>query len=318
MNALLFDGGLRFRNDYPEPACGKGESLVAISVAGICATDLEIVKGYMGFRGVPGHEFVGRVIQSGRPGLKGARVVGEINCSCGRCDLCRRGLQKHCRSRTVLGIQGRDGAFADYLSLPDDNLHILPGKISDQAAVFAEPLAAACQACDDAGVREGEEVAILGDGRLGLLTALAFLAHGTRVTLIGTHRQKLAIAGRAGARTVVSGEAGRGGPYDAVIEATGSPDGLAQALAMVRPRGRIVMKTTVACRHALSLASLVIDEVSLVGSRCGNFNAAIALLEQGRVDPEPMISARYPLSEGEAAFSRAGDHDALKVVFLNS
>jgi alcohol dehydrogenase len=276
------------------------------------------MKGYMGFRGVPGHEFVGRVVESDRRELIGERVVGEINCPCRGCVLCRAGLGKHCRSRSVLGIQGRNGAFAEYLTLPDVNLHRVPASVSDREAVFVEPLAAACQALEQSGVSGGDKVVVLGDGKLGLLIAMIFAVSGAAVAVVGTHEKKLAIAERAGitARTVAG--AASCAEADIVVEATGSPTGLECALRMVRPGGTIVLKTTVAAPHTLDLSRLVVDEVSLIGSRCGSFDEALALLAENRLDVLPLISAEYPLERGREAFAKAGERDSLKVLLTVS
>jgi len=314
MRALLFDGKLRFTTEYPRPERSDQEACIAVSLAGICATDIEIVKGYMGFRAILGHEFVGKVVESGRSELVGKRVVGEINCPCGRCELCRRGLGNHCPERSVLGIKNRDGVFAEYLVLPDRNLHVVPDTVSDQDAVFSEPLAAACRAFEQANVCEGEQAVVLGDGRLGLLIAAVFIACGIEITVIGKHTEKLAIACGWGARTeLIPGDA-RDLKADVVVDATGSASGLSRAMEMVRPGGRIVMKTTIAAPHALSLAPLVVNEVSLIGSRCGSFEHALALLSGKRVGVGALISAEYPLERGEEALQRAGSGGALKVL----
>lgn len=315
MRALVYDGKLSLRDDYPRPERKPGESLVAVSLAGICATDLEIVKGYMGFRGVLGHEFTGRVAESDRKDLIGARVVGEINCPCGRCALCRRGLGKHCPSRSVLGIQGRDGAFADYLVLPDGNLHAVPDGVSDREAVFTEPLAAAWQALIQAVPAKGEEAVVLGDGRLGLLVAMVFAAEGVPVTLLGKHGDKLAIARKAGAKTGMIGGADRLLRADLVVEATGHPSGLETALRIVRPAGRIVLKTTVAGPHTTGLAPLVVNEVTVIGSRCGPFDRALGSLASRSVDVSAMVSAEFTLEKGvEAMRAAAGSLKVLLAV----
>ncbi|MCX6353351.1 MAG: alcohol dehydrogenase catalytic domain-containing protein [Candidatus Aureabacteria bacterium] len=315
MRALFFDGKLKFTAEHPRPERSDQEACVAVSLAGICATDIEIVKGYMGFRGILGHEFVGKVLESGRSELVGKRVVGEINCPCGSCELCRRGLGNHCPERSVLGIKNRDGAFAEYLVLPDKNLHLVPDTVSDRDAVFSELLAAACRAFEQANIREGEQVAVLGDGRLGLLIAAVFIAHGVEITVIGKHGEKLAIAHGWGARTELIPGDPRDLRADIVVDATGSASGLAYAMEMVRPGGRIVMKTTIAAPHALSLAPLVVNEITLIGSRCGSFDHALALLAGKRVGVGALISAEYPLERAEEAFKRAGSGGALKVLF---
>lgn len=312
MRALVYDGRLRLRDDYPPPKRRPGESLVAVSLAGICATDLEIVKGYMGFHGVLGHEFVGRVIESDRPGLVGRRVVGEINCPCGRCAFCRRGLGNHCPSRTVLGIQGRDGAFADLLALPDGNLHAVPDGVTDREAVFVEPLAAAHQALIQGAPARGEEVVVLGDGRLGILVAMLFAAEGMKVTLIGKHAEKLEVARRAGIPTALSGSPRSAPGAEIVVEATGTASGLESALGIVRPAGRIVLKTTIAGPHTLRLAPVVVNEIAVIGSRCGPFGPALRSLASRSVDLSGMVQAEYPLEEGVEAMRAAAG--SLKVI----
>lgn len=316
MRALVYNGTVHLRTDYPAPERTPGESLVAVSLAGICATDLEIVRGYMGFRGVLGHEFVGRVTESDRSDLIGRRVVGEINCPCGRCALCARGLGKHCPSRNVLGIQGRDGAFADLLVLPDNNLHPVPEGVSDREAVFTELLAAAWQALIQAAPAKGEETVILGDGRLGILVAMVFASEGLPVTLLGKHPEKLALARAAGAETRLVGEAHGMPEADVVVEATGSPSGLAMALGIVRPTGRIVIKTTVAVPHSVALAPLVVNEVTVIGSRCGPFGRALESLSAHAVDVSSLVGAEFPLERGVEAMRAAAG--ALKVLLTIS
>ena len=314
MKALVYDQNVMFSDDYPSPRRVDGESLVAVSIAGICATDLQIVKGYMGFRGVPGHEFVGRVEESDTEELIGKRVVGEINCPCGRCEMCRRGLGGHCASRSVLGIQGRDGAFAEYLTLPDENLHIVPANVSDREAVFTEPVAAACRALDQAELSGEENVFVLGDGRLGLLIAKVFAASGVTITLFGKHRDKLAIAGASGIRTGISDETVEERIADVVIDATGDPSGLERALKVVRPTGRVILKTTVASPYRINLSPLVVDEISIIGSRCGPFDKALELLSGKRIEVSSMISAEFPLERGLDAFGKAKGNSTLKVL----
>ncbi|HKE01362.1 MAG TPA: alcohol dehydrogenase catalytic domain-containing protein [Planctomycetota bacterium] len=309
MRALVVDQGrVSHRTDRPEAAPAEGEVNVAVHLAGICATDLEIQAGYMGFAGVPGHEFVG-VARGGR--LAGRRVVGEINAACGRCDRCARGMDRHCADRTVLGIVGRDGAFAESLSLPERNLHALPDAISDESAVFVEPLAAAFAIFEQVEIPAGTRVAVLGDGKLGLLCALALASRGARVSITGRHDRKLAIARRAGAEVLASDAKGS---FPVVVEATGSGAGLARALELVEPRGTIVLKTTTHAAPPESLARLVVDEVRVVGSRCGRFGPAIEALASGRIDPRPLVDDRFALARGAEAFARAAAPGTLKVL----
>lgn len=308
MRALVLgDGRLRLDPRRADPAPAPGESRVAVRLAGICATDLELARGYMGFAGVPGHEFVGVALDGP---LRGRRVVGEINAACGRCERCARGLDRHCATRTVLGILGRDGAFASTLRLPDANLHAVPDEVDDDVAVFVEPLAAAFAILEQVPIPAGGRVLVLGDGKLGQLCAAALAVAGAKVTLVGRHERKLELARRAGIEARTSAD----GTFPIVVEATGSAAGLAAALERVEPRGTVVLKTTTHDAPPASLARIVIDEVRLVGSRCGRFGPALDALRARRVDPRPLVEARMPLEEGEAAFARAGAPGALKVL----
>ncbi|HUX00721.1 MAG: alcohol dehydrogenase catalytic domain-containing protein [Phycisphaerae bacterium] len=312
MKACVFDGkAVRVEPDYPDPEVRAGEVRVRVRMAGICRTDLEIVKGYMGFRGVLGHEFVG-VAESGRHA--GRRVVGEINCPCGRCDLCREGLATHCRRRTVLGIEGRDGAFAERLALPEENLHPVPDTVPDEQAVFAEPLAAAIQIGRQVDFHPGEEVVVLGDGRLGQLVAQVLRAWNVQPTVVGRSPTKLAILERLGIAVVPEREARPAADTRVVVECTGSPDGLGMALRFVRPRGTIVLKSTVADTAGLDLAPIVVNEVTVVGSRCGPMDEAVAMLGRGEVRVEPLVTATYALDEAPEALRAADRPDAIKVL----
>ncbi len=301
MNALALAGGtLRFEPDWPVPPPAEGEALVRVRLAGICNTDLEIVRGYMGYEGVPGHEFVGEV--------DGQRVAGEINAACGACDTCRAGLERHCPNRTVLGILGRDGAFAEYLSLPRRNLHPLPDSLDDELAVFVEPTAAAFEIVEQVRLAPEDRVAVLGDGKLALLIAQV-LRDRCRLRVFGKHPEKLALL-----REIEMSVEPPSGQFEVVVEATGSERGFQQALELVRPRGTLVLKSTVAEGAQLNLAPLVINEVTVVGSRCGPFGPAIRALASGAVDPRPMISASYRLRDGLAAFEHAVQPGVLKVL----
>jgi threonine dehydrogenase-like Zn-dependent dehydrogenase len=323
MRALvLTDDGPAVRADYPVPQAGAGEAIVRVRLAGVCATDLELLHGYKGgYRGVLGHEFVGEVADApGNEDWIGRRVVGEINLGCGDCDLCRRGLGKHCRARRTLGIIRHDGAFAEYLTLPVVNLHAIPENVADEAAVFAEPLAAALQVLEQVRIAPGDRVVVLGDGRLGLLVAQVIGLLPCDLTLIGRTPAKLEIAARRGIRTVNSGDAGAlealiARPADVVVEVTGSPAGFDLARRLVRPAGTLVLKSTFAgALPAFDASGLVVDEITLVGSRCGPFAPALALLRDGRVDVESLIHARYSLDEGVAALEHAGRKGVLKVL----
>ncbi|MFN0084092.1 MAG: MDR/zinc-dependent alcohol dehydrogenase-like family protein [Blastocatellia bacterium] len=294
-----------------------GEALVRVTMAGICNTDLEIVRGYAGFSGTPGHEFVGRVENSPDRSQVGRRVVGEINIGCGRCERCREGDPRHCRKRTVLGIRNRDGAFAEYLSLPPQNLHIVPDRISDRQAVFIEPLAAACEILDQTAIGPGRRVAVIGDGKLGQLISRVIAATGCDLTLIGKHPGKLELAANSGIKTRLREEPAPEDGFDFVIEASGAPAGLRLALDLVRPRGSIVLKSTFHGEVSLNTSRIVVNEITVIGSRCGRFERALDLLEAGKIDVEPLIAAEFPLTDGIAAITEAGRPGVLKVLLKN-
>jgi threonine dehydrogenase-like Zn-dependent dehydrogenase len=280
-------------------------------MAGICNTDLELLRGYYGFRGRPGHEFVADVVECDSPRWRNRRVVGEINLACGKCSWCGRGLGRHCPKRTVLGIVRHPGAFAEFLTLPEANLHTVPDAMPDERAVFAEPVAAACEVLDQVRIAKDSEAAVLGDGKLGLLIAQVLALHGAKVSLYGHHDNRLKIVQRAG---VKRGLAGR--RYPVVVDATGSAAGLAQAVAMTLPRGVLVAKSTVHDKVALDMAPLIVNEISLVGSRCGRFTPAMKLLAGKELRTEEMIEGRYSLSNGAQAFARAAQKGTLKVLLL--
>lgn len=316
---LLADGGPCFVTDRPVPTPGAGEALVRVRLAGICSTDMELARGYKGgFRGVLGHEFVGEIaLAPDAPQRAGERVVGEINIGCGACDLCARGLGKHCRNRRVLGILRHDGAFAGYLTLPLANLHIVPAAVDDASAVFTEPLAAALEVLEQVHVAPATRVYVLGPGRLGQLVARVLLATGCDLTLIGRRPAGLALAAHAGVPTALLDDVAAlaAGPADVVVEATGSPDGFALALRLVRPMGTLVLKSTFAGGiPQFDASGLVVDEITVVGSRCGPFAPALALLARGAVDVRPLITALYPLADGPAALAHAARPGALKVL----
>jgi alcohol dehydrogenase len=296
------------------PRRPKGFASIRLLSAGICNTDLELLRGYYGFSGVPGHEFVGEVVDAEDSGLLGRRVVGEINLACGKCEWCLQGLGRHCPVRTVLGIVRHPGAFREILTLPESNLHIVPDSIPTDAAVFVEPLAAACEILDQAAIADGAAVAVLGDGKLGLLIAQALSACSKKVHVYGRHKNKLRIAERAGAETILAGKALPVSMYDWVVEATGSQNGLAQAVRMVRPRGTVFLKSTVHGQVRIDTAPVVVNEITLIGSRCGRFVRALDLLESGRVNVLDMVSERMKLSEARRAFEVAGHRGVLKVL----
>jgi threonine dehydrogenase-like Zn-dependent dehydrogenase len=312
MRAIVLNHGqLTQHADYPAPTPRDGEVLVRVRRAGVCDTDLQLVRGYMGFNGVPGHEFVG-VAQSGP--FTDRRVVGEINCSCWTCPTCKAGAPSHCPNRTVLGILNHDGAFADFVAVPQRNLHLVPDSISDDVAVFTEPVAAAFQIPAQMTIHRHDRIVVLGDGRLGNLCAQV-LAHLSKdVTVVGKHEEKLALLKQLGIRTAFLSECPATGDADIVVDCTGSPTGLPTALKLVAPRGTVVLKTTVAGEQTLALAPVVIDEVTILGSRCGPFDRALTSLDLGEVAVLPMISGRYDLSDGLAAIERAGTKPALKVL----
>jgi len=304
MQALYWDGRiLRLESSRPTPATDQETVLVRVHLAGICSTDLQIFKGYMGFRGVPGHEFVGTVSEGPRE-LLGKRVVGEINFACGHCDYCNRGLERHCPKRSVMGILNADGAFAEFAAVPAANLHIVPDGISDEEAVFTEPLAAAFEILQQVQLSPGDEVLILGDGKLGNLCAQVLRLTGARVTALGKHEEKLKIIKRAGVRTVLLKD-WKPRLFDVVIEVTGSESGLQLAISAVRPRGTLVLKSTIAGEHHVSVAPLVINEITVIGSRCGPFAPALEALEERTVSVTPLIEKVYPLSYAVDAVSHA-------------
>ncbi len=314
MRALLCDNGPHLLADYPDPVPSAGEALVRVRLAGICNTDLELVRGYMAFRGVLGHEFVGEVVSSPDPAWIGRRVVGDINAACYRCPACLAGRHTHCPNRTTLGIAGRDGALADALLLPQANLYAVPDVISDEQAVFTEPLAAACEILEQVAIRPTDRVIVLGDGKLGLLVAAVLRLTGADLTLVGRHRDKLAIAEGWRIPVMLTGEILPDRQADVVVECTGSPAGFAQACRLLRPRGTLVLKSTYHGALSVDMSALVVDEITLVGSRCGPFAPALRLMALGLLDPRPLITACYPLDEAETAFVRASTPGVLKVL----
>ena len=315
MRALVFDQSLSFRPRHPEPQAADGDTLIRVRQAGICATDLEICKGYMaGFKGTLGHEFIGEVIESADKDLLGQRVVGEINIVCGRCDLCLSGLASHCRNRSVLGILKHDGVFADLVRLPAVNLHVLPAAVEDDQAVFIEPLAAAFQVLKQIKVGAANWVTVLGDGRLGLLVAQVLRNAGCPVRVIGKHPEKMALCEKWSIRSRPLGDITPRHDQDVVVECTGSAAGLELAMQMVRPRGTIVLKSTTAAGKPLNLAPLVIDEINLIGSRCGPFREAIRALAEKQIDVTSLIYRRMKLEQGVEAMQLAGRPGVLKVL----
>lgn len=330
MKALKFDGNLRFVNDAPVPR-REGEALVQVIRAGICNTDLEIVKGYAGFHGILGHEFVGRVVESPDASQVGRRVVGEINAGCGDCSLCRAGDARHCAARTVLGIKARDGAFAEYLSLPRHNLIEIPDTLADETAVFIEPLAAAINILEQVNISSSTRVAVIGDGKLAQLIIRVIVIQGCALTVIGKHEAKLALARDVGARSIrISDTSSQSAVdnwleaselkngFDVVVEASGSLSGLPMALNLVRPRGIVVLKSTHHESTLLNASLIAINEVTIIGSRCGRFRPAIDMLVNSDVDVSPFISDELPLEDGLHAFERAVAPSSMKVVLTVS
>jgi len=327
MQALHWDGSeLRLRSNYSLPGSKIGDresrigsgsdanptALVKVHLAGVCSTDLQILKGYMGFTGVPGHEFVGSVVE-GPQGWLGKRVVGEINFGCGKCDNCRRDLARHCPNRRVMGIVDADGAFAEYVAVPVVNLHVVPDTLADEDAVFTEPLAAAFEILTQIQIDPGDDILVLGDGKLGNLCAQVVRLTGAKVTVVGKHAEKLAAIRKAGVRTVQLND-WQPRLFDIVVEATGSPSGLELALSAVRPRGTLILKSTIAGNHQVSLAPIVIHEINVIGSRCGPFPDALDALVEKRVAVAPLVEAIYSLIDGVDGFRRAAQAGAKKVL----
>jgi len=329
MRALVYQNNiLTLEKSYRRPDLQPGEALIKVLQAGICNTDLEIVRGYMNFQGVLGHEFVG-IVEAVHEGsgataltsLIGKRVVGEINAACHRTDClyCQRGMPTHCPNRTTLGIVNRDGAFAEFLVLPTRNLHLVPDNVSDEEAVFVEPLAANFEIVEQVHVKPTDSVVVLGDGKMGQLAAQVLVLSGCEVMMVGKHEEKLALVEKRGVRTYVLDNAQsftleNGRNVDLVVECSGSAQGLELALRLVRPRGTIILKSTVADMSKLHLAPIVINEIRVQGSRCGPFAPALRALSQKLVNVSSLISARYSLDDGLAAFEHAGQRGVLKVL----
>jgi threonine dehydrogenase-like Zn-dependent dehydrogenase len=308
----LQSGQIEMRHRLAVPERPEGEALVRVLRAGICNTDLELVKGYYPFRGVLGHEFVG-VVEAGSPEWVGERVVGEINAACRSCAACHAGRANHCPNRTVLGIVGRDGAFAEYLVLPEENLHRVPAGLDTDAATFVEAVAAALEIQQQIPVKPDDRVLLVGDGKLGQLVGQTLAQTGCRLLAVGRHEEKLALLARRGIATGAERDVEEGA-FDLAIECTGNAEGFDLALRGLRPRGTLVLKSTYAGRLKLDASSLVVDEIAVVGSRCGPFAPALRLLAAGQVDVGSLIQGRYRLAEGLAAFARARERGCLKVL----
>jgi len=312
MKAVLFDGTPRLA-DLPAPRRKPGEALVRVLTAGICKTDQELFAGYMKFRGVPGHEFVGIVEEASNSHLQGKRVVGEINCVCHNCHYCRLEMPQHCLNRTVLGIQGRDGAFAEYLTLPEENLHLVPSSIRDDVAAFTEPVAAAFRITEQVRVTQDSRVIVLGDGKLGQLCAQVLWLHTKKLVCIGRHAWKLNLLKELHIAIAHEGDPVERGA-DIVVDATGSPEGLTRAIELVRPEGTIVLKTTSHQAGAIPFSIPVINEIRIVGSRCGPFRPALDALAMGNVEVRPMITESYELKDALHALRRAASPEVMKVL----
>jgi 2-desacetyl-2-hydroxyethyl bacteriochlorophyllide A dehydrogenase len=305
---------IQVRDDIPVPQPKANEALVKVMLAGICGTDLQLLKGYYPFTGIPGHEFVGEVAQApGAPQLIGKRVVGEINIGCGHCELCAEGLHKHCPQRQVVGIKNRNGAFAQYLSIPVGNLHEIPAHLSNDKAVFTEPVAAAARILEQVDIRPDHYVVIIGAGRLGLLTAQVIQTTSCRLQVITRHERQRQILQQFNIVAIDEQQTPKH-QADVVIEASGSPSGLQAAVTAVKPTGTVVLKSTYAGESAFSFSQIVVNEIRIVGSRCGRFEPALSLLQDNRVDPIPLITQRFALSDAVQAFEAAASPGGLKVL----
>jgi len=307
---------LVFHDNYPVPDPQPGEVLIKVDLAGICNTDLEIIKGYMNFSGILGHEFVGRVVKvnGDRQDLTGKRVVGEINCPCRVCEYCQQGLYTHCPNRSTLGIFNRNGCFADYTVLPAENLFIIPDSVADEEAVFVEPLAAAYEILEQINIKLDDKVLILGDGKLGLLISLVLNQTAADVLLAGKHEEKLDKVKKQGVKTVSIEELEISEQFDVVVEATGSAGGFELALNLLKPRGTLVLKSTVAANKEINLAPLVINEITVIGSRCGPFKPAVEALEKKLFDVKPLISGIYKFARANEALESSRTKGCLKVI----
>ena len=316
MKALVFDKELKFVTDYPKPIPQKGEVLIKVTHAGICNTDVEITKGYMGFKGVCGHEFLGIVedVNAEDKTLIGKRVTGEINLGCGSCPDCYNNMQRHCQNRQTLGIFKKDGIFAQYVTLPIENIVEIPDNVPDSDAILIEPLAAALEILEQVHIKPADKIAVLGDGKLGLLISLVLSTTPADLITIGKHENKLDILKKQGIKTKFLKDATETKYYDIVVDATGSADGFEKAVSLVKPRGIFVLKSTVAAEKPMNLAPIVIDEITVVGSRCGQFKPALRLLEKKVLDLKPLISKTFAFDDAIKAFSYAQEKGVLKVI----
>ena len=319
MKAVVFDNELKLDNNYAKPTPKEGEVLIKTIMTGICNTDLEITKGYMGYKGVLGHEFVGEVVEVGSKkdeNWLNKRVVGEINCGCNHDEWCYKGLQRHCPNRQTLGIWQKDGCFSEYFTLPVENIFEISNNVSNEEATFVEPIAAAVEITEQLHIKPCDKVALLGDGKLGLCISLVLSALNVDFVHIGKHQNKLDISKNAGAKTKLLSEIDENDrkSFDVVIEATGSTGGVETSLSLTKPRGVLVLKSTIAAKEGLNLAPVVIDEITVLGSRCGQFAPAIRLLEKGKINIKPLISEIYPVDKALEAFEKNKQKDILKVL----
>ncbi len=314
MLAVHLEKGRVELTEQPLPRVPKGFARIRLLNAGICSTDLELQRGYYGFSGTPGHEFVGEVTEAEDASWIGKRVAGEINLACGKCEWCARDLGRHCPNRTVLGIVKHPGAFREFLTLPVVNLHPIPAALSNDQAVFIEPVAAACEILDQVKLVAGTPVALLGDGKLGLLIAQVLQAHGARVHLFGRHKEKMKLVEREGITAETIGKSLPERAYSLVVDATGSAEGLRSAIDMCEPRGKVVMKSTVHGLVQIDTAPAIVNEITLIGSRCGRFQPAMRMLVSGKVRVDSLISERFPLDRASEGFARAATKGVLKVL----
>ena len=315
MKALVFDKELKL-TEHEKPTPVHGEALIRVTLAGICNTDIEITKGYKGFRGILGHEAVGVVeeINAADKSLLGKRVVAEINFGCQKCSWCARGLASHCPDRRTPGINGKDGCFAEYFTAPLEVLHEVPLTVSDEQAVFVEPLAAALEITEQLHIKPSDKVLVLGDGKLGTTIALSLCAQNFDITLVGLSEKKLEIASSQGVKTALLQDIKTERAWDVVVEATGTISGFETALTLVRPRGVLVLKSTVATGKQLNLTPIVLSEITVLGSRCGPFEPALRLLEKEKIDFSPMISEIYTADKAIEAFEKSKEEGVLKVL----
>ena len=313
MKAVVLKGKSICVKDVPTPMPVEGEALLKVIKAGICNTDLELMKGYMDFEGILGHEFMGRVVESPEKEWIGRRVVGEINIPCGSCEICSKNDPKHCPSRKVLGIHQKNGVFAEFVAIPMKNLFALPSIVSDREAIFVEPLAAAIAIFDQIQVDQKDDVLVLGDGKLGLLVAQVMQTRSANIFCVGHHPRKLALLQKRGIQTLQSAQEW-GQKFDLVVEATGASEGIEEALCFVKPKGKIIAKSTFHGMAKIDFSALVVNEIQLIGSRCGSFNKALDFLENESVDLEEMVDADFPLTDAKRAFERAQNPDVIKVL----